>query len=188
MESEGNKFRTHSGVHGGEIVVSEWTVCESKNIGKKNETTEEEQCLLEVAANYKKKLAQGNYKESLDEETLNQDNFIKPMLAKEYGEDYEYIEGTTVFSQAKFDGLRCIVTSKGLFSRQGKPVISAPHILKELEPIFKEYPNLVLDGELYSDRLSDNFNEIISLARKSKPEPEDLLKSKDYIQYWIKYS
>lgn len=104
MESEDDKFRTHSGVYGGEIVVSEWTVCESKNIGKKNQTTAEEQCLLEVAANYKKKLAQGNYKETLDEDSLNQDNYIKPMLAKEYGEDYEYVEGSTVFSQSKLDG------------------------------------------------------------------------------------
>lgn len=104
MESEKDKFRTHSGVYGGEIVVSEWTVCEPKNIGKKNETSAEEQCLLEVAANYKKKLAQGNYKETLDEESLNQDNYIKPMLAKEYGEDYEYTEGSTVFSQPKLDG------------------------------------------------------------------------------------
>lgn len=104
IESEGEKFRMHSGVYGGQIVVSEWTTCEPKNIGKKNATTAEEQCLLEVEASYKKKLAQGNYKESLDKESLEQDNYIKPMLAKEYGEDYSYTEGSTVYSQPKLDG------------------------------------------------------------------------------------
>jgi len=185
MESENNKFRTCSGVYEGEIVVTEWTICEPKNVGKKNETTAEEQCLLEIAANYKKKLAQGNYKETLDEDSLNQDNYIKPMLAKEYGTDYEYIEGSTVFSQPKLDGCRAIATSKGFFSRQGKPIISTPHVLEELKTIFQKYPDIVLDGELYSDKLSDNFNEIISLARKTKPEAEDLLKSKEFLQYWI---
>lgn len=108
IESEENKYRMHSGVLDGQIVVSEWTTCEGKNIGKKNESSPSEQCLLEVAASYKKKLAQGNYKDSLDEESLEKDNYIKPMLAKEYGEDYTCVEKdfsqNIVFSQSKYDG------------------------------------------------------------------------------------
>lgn len=189
IESEGEKFRMHSGVYGGQIVVSEWTTCEPKNIGKKNATTGEEQCLLEVEASYKKKLAQGNYKESLDKESLEQDNYIKPMLAKEYGEDWNPTDldfkSEKIYSNVKYDGLRTIATINGLYSRQGKKIISAPHILRELKPIFDIYPNIVLDGELYSDKLSDNFNEIISLARKTKPEPDDFIKSEKFLQYWI---
>ncbi len=104
MESEDDKFRVHSGVLNGQIVVSGWTVCEPKNTGKKNSTTAKQQCLVEVEANYKKKLAQGNYKESPDAVTLNEDNFFKPMLAKEYGEDGTYVSGSTVYSQPKLDG------------------------------------------------------------------------------------
>ena len=136
IESEGEKFRMHSGVYGGQIVVSEWTTCEPKNIGKKNATTAEEQCLLEVEASYKKKLAQGNYKESLDKESLEQDNYIKPMLAKEYGEDWNPTDldfkSEKIYSNVKYDGLRTIATINGLYSRQGKKIISAPHILREL--------------------------------------------------------
>lgn len=108
MESDGNKHRVNSGVLNGEIVTSEWTVTEGKNVGKKNQTTPEEQCSVEVAALYKKKLAQGNYKDSLDTESLESDNYIKPMLAKKYGEDYtptesDYAKGI-VWSQPKLDG------------------------------------------------------------------------------------
>jgi DNA ligase-1 len=185
LESEDDKFRVHSGVLNGQIVVSGWTVCEPKNTGKKNATTAEQQCLVEVEANYKKKLAQGNYKESPDTVTLNEDNFFKPMLAKEYGEDGTYVSGSTVYSQAKLDGLRCIATIEGLFSRQGKPIVSVPHVHRALQTLFQRDPDLILDGELYSDRLSDNFNEIISLARKSKPTNEDFKKSEEMIGYWV---
>lgn len=80
---------------------------------------------------------------------------------------------------------RCIATIEGLFSRQGKPIVSVPHVHRALQALFQRDPDLVLDGELYSDRLSDNFNEIISLARKSKPTNEDFKKSEEMISYWV---
>jgi len=118
----GDSFRTVSGQLNGKLVYSEWTVCTAKNIGKANGTTPQQQCQLEVEANYKKKLAQGNYKDSLDEDSLSQDNYVKPMLAKKFGEDYtptsvDYTKGL-VYSQPKLDGIRCIATQQGLFSRQ----------------------------------------------------------------------
>ncbi len=189
MESEDSKYRMHSGVLNGQIVVSEWTICEGKNIGKKNETTPEKQCLLEVEASYKKKLAQGNYKESLDAESLDQDNYIKPLLAKEYGEDYVCTEtdykSNKVYSNPKLDGIRILINSKGMWSRQGKPIISAPHILEDLKDVFEAYPNIVLDGELYTNKLSQDFNKIISLGRQQKPTATDLKESRELLQYWI---
>ncbi len=187
ISEDGTSFRTVSGQINGKLVESGFTVCTSKNVGKTNETNAQQQCLLEVQANYKKKLAQGNYKDSLDEEALEVDNYFKPMLAKEYGEDeaYVYSPGDKIYAQPKLDGLRCVARLEGLFSRQGKPILSAPHIMEALKPLFKKRPNLILDGELYSDKLSDNFNEIISLARKTKPTAEDLEKSKQYLQYWV---
>jgi DNA ligase-1 len=189
MESDGNKHRVHSGVLNGEIVTSEWTVTEGKNVGKKNQTTPEEQCSVEVAALYKKKLAQGNYKDSLDTESLESDNYIKPMLAKKYGEDYtptesDYAKGI-IWSQPKLDGTRNIALKTGLWSRQGKPIVSAPHIQEALTPLYEKYPGLILDGELYSDKLSQDFNTIISLVRKAKPEEADLEESKKAIQYHL---
>ena len=185
ISEDGSSFRTVSGQIDGKKVTSGWSLCEPKNVGKANATTVQEQCILEVQANYKKKLAQGNYKETLDEETFHKDNFFKPMLAKIYGEDYTYNSSDNLYSQPKLDGLRCIATKNGLFSRLGKPIISAPHILEALGPIFEKYPDVILDGELYADKLADNFNEIISLARQSKPTEEDFAKSKATLQYWV---
>lgn len=80
---------------------------------------------------------------------------------------------------------RMIATKNGLFTRQGKRYVSIPHIEKELAPFFEQNPNLILDGELYNHTLKDDFNEIISLVRKSKPTEEDIELSKKCIQYWI---
>lgn len=80
---------------------------------------------------------------------------------------------------------RCIANSKGIWSRQGKPIVSAPHIFKELKPVFDKHPELVLDGELYTNRLSQDFNKLISLARQQKPTAADLKESEEYLQFWI---
>ena len=110
------------------------------------------------------------------------------MLAKKF-EDYpptaEMFKNGNVFSQPKLDGARLIACKDGLFTRQGKKYVSIPHIQEELTPFFKQNPDLILDGELYNHSLRDNFNEIMSLTRKSKPSKEDIELSKKYIQYWI---
>jgi DNA ligase-1 len=80
---------------------------------------------------------------------------------------------------------RCIATSKGLFSRKGEPIISVPHISEELQSFFDEYPDAVLDGELYNHELKNDFNKICSLVKKKKPTEQDLVESKEHIQYWI---
>lgn len=185
-ETKGAYYRTCSGQQNGKIVISEDTCCLPKNIGKANETTAEQQCELEVAALYKKKLAQGNYKENIND--IETANFFQPMLAKIYS-DYEpsddmFAQGK-VFCQPKYDGICCIVNSNGMWSRQGKPIVSAPHIYKALEPYFENNEDIVFHGELYNHDLKDNFNEIISLTRKAKPTAEDLELSKKFIQYYI---
>lgn len=188
ISPDGKSYRTISGKLNGKMITSEWTICTPKNTGKANETSEEAQCLLEVAANYKKKLAQGNYKDVLDE-NISDDNYFKPMLAKTYGKDCvvevsDYEKGN-IFSNPKYDGIRMIVNKDGMWSRQGKPIISAPHVFKALKPLFEINSEFIFDGELYSDKFADNFNEIISMARKSKPESGDFAKSEKHLQYWI---
>jgi DNA ligase-1 len=83
------------------------------------------------------------------------------------------------------DGIRCIVTKDGMFSRNGKPIISAPHIRESLSEVFEVYPDLIFDGELYADKFANDFNKIVSLVKKTKPTDADLKESKKNIQYWI---
>lgn len=161
----GNKYRTCSGQLDGVITKSGWTVCDGKNIGKKNETSPEEQAQKEVEANYKKKLTQGGYSETI--EGVDQDTYTKPMLAQKY-EDHTI--KFPVFAQPKLDGIRCIANSKGLWSRQGKPITSCPHVWNAVHPFVNQ--GFEFDGELYLHTLKDDFNSIVSAVRKDKPTKE----------------
>ena len=44
-------------------------------------------------------------------------------------------------------------------------------------------PDVILDGELYNHDLKDNFEKIISLVRKQKPDDIDMLESADMVQF-----
>lgn len=181
MEQSYDKFRSISGQTDGKKVTSEWTVCEHKNIGKLNATDPILQCTLEIEAKYRKQKDSG-YKEQSNE--VDNLSFKEPMRAHKY-EDYQNEIKFPIFSQPKLDGIRCIVRKDGMWSRKGKPIISAPHIFNQLEPFFEQNPHLILDGELYADKLANDFNKIVSLCKKSKPTFEDLMESSNSIEYWV---
>lgn len=186
QELEGNQYRTISGQIDGKQVISEWTVCEGKNIGRSNETTPAEQAQSEVESNYTKKLAQGGYHERIED--VDKPKFFAPMLAQKYEDristEDDFSNGL-VYSQPKLDGIRCIITADGMWSRKGKPILSAPHIMEQLAPLFEEDDTIVLDGELYAHKLHNDFNQIVSLAKKQKPTSDDLERSAELIQYWV---
>jgi DNA ligase-1 len=181
IEVVGNKYRTHSGQVGGIITTNEWTIVYGKNEGKANGTTDNEQALKEAIAKRTKKLESG-YFENIKH--INKTQYFEPMLASKWEDSKDKIT-YPLFSQPKLDGIRCIVTKDGMFSRNGKPIISAPHIRESLSEIFDVYPDMVLDGELYADKFANDFNKIVSLVKKSKPTDTDLKESKKNIQYWI---
>ena len=83
------------------------------------------------------------------------------------------------FLQPKLDGIRCIISKDGAFSRNGKEFHNCKHILNELKPLFRYAPELVLDGELYSHNYRDQFNKIISLMRKKRPSQADRFNAVD---------
>lgn len=181
VECDNFGFRTHSGQEDGAIVTSEWTQVYPKNVGRSNETSTAEQAHIEVQALYKKKLAQGGYHTRRSE--IDNPKFFKPMLAKKY-EDRPIHNWAGVSSQPKLDGVRCIATADGLWSRTGKPLVSTPHIMEALIPAFEKDPDAIFDGELYADHLSQDFNTIISYVRKTKPTYADLLASRS-VQYHV---
>ena len=104
------------------------------------------------------------------------------MLAHKF-EDYKDKITYPVYSQPKLDGIRCIVRADGMWSRNGKKIISAPHIYEAMKPLFEANPDLIFDGELYADKFANDFNAICSLVKKTKPTSADLEKSKEQIQY-----
>ena len=88
-----------------------------------------------------------------------------------------------VFIQPKLDGVRCVISKDGAYSRTGKEWLNIHHITANLEPFFETYPDVILDGELYNHDLKNDFEKIISLVRKTKPKEGDRVESAGYVQF-----
>lgn len=158
---DGNRWRSTSGLVEGAQTPTDWTVCTAKS-----QETDEAQALFEAEAEERKKLERQYHRTP---EACATPNFFEPMLAKGYRAGKIKFP---VASQPKLDGIRCVARAEGLFSRQGKPIVSCPHIEEELAPFFVADPDLILDGELYNHELKADFEQIVSLVRKQEPNPE----------------
>ena len=107
---------------------------------------------------------------------------IKPMLAHKYNPDKaDY----PAYIQPKLDGVRCVFTKDGAYSRTGKEFKNVDHIKKALKNFFNNNPTFTLDGELYNHGLKDDFEKIISLVRKTKPTEEHKQEAAELIQYHV---
>ena len=109
---------------------------------------------------------------------------IKPMLA--YKVDKKPVDWSEkVFIQPKLDGVRCIFTKDGAYSRTGKEFKNLAHVKYDLADYFRKHPNSVLDGELYNHALKNDFEKIISLVRKQKPTDQDARDAQHLVQYHV---
>ena len=110
----------------------------------------------------------------------------KPMLAYPVS-DKPINYDDKVFMQPKLDGVRCLIqydnSKVTAYSRTGKEWKNIDHILFNLKPWFALNPDVILDGELYNHDLKDDFEKIISLVRKQKPDDIDALESADMVQF-----
>ena len=109
---------------------------------------------------------------------------LKPMLAHKYDEA-RINWSLPVYIQPKLDGVRCLFTKDGAFSRTGKQFKNLAHIELSLISFFKQHPNVVLDGELYNHKLKRDFEKIISLVRKQKPTADDRLDAQHLVQLHV---
>ena len=186
---EGNKFRVEAGQVDGKKVLSEWTVCQPKNVGRANETTGAEQAMSEAVAKMDKKLKTGYTKDPKKVDTCT--SYVEPMLAKNFDDYIDKINfAAGVMVQNKYNGVRCVATLEGgevvLKSRKGERWVSVPHINKDLEKFFDKHPDAVLDGELYNYDLRQKLNELSKLVRKSKNvTATDLKKSEEMVRFYV---
>ena len=109
---------------------------------------------------------------------------MKPMLAHKF-DDSRVDWSKPVYIQPKLDGVRCLFTKDGAYSRAGNKFMNLAHIEAELIPFFKDRPDLVLDGELYNHNLKNDFEKIISLVRKQKPTADDRLEARKLVQFHV---
>lgn len=145
---------------------------EAKNVGKANETSLEEQAVLEAQSLWTHKLERKYFQ--TEEDAANEVVFL-PMLASDYAKRKKFLKSTDypAFSQPKLDGVRCLAfweeDKVRLISRSGKDYV-LPHISKELEGILPA--NDVADGELYVHGLP--LQQLNSLVRGSHKHPESV--------------
>ncbi len=109
---------------------------------------------------------------------------MKPMLAHKFN-DSRVDWSKPVYIQPKLDGVRCLFTKDGAYSRAGNKFMNLAHIEAELIPFFNERPDFVLDGELYNHNLKNDFEKIISLVRKQKPTADDRLEARKLVQFHV---
>jgi ATP-dependent DNA ligase len=182
VESRGDHgvIVTEHGYENSKIVSNERAIEKGKNLGKANATTALQQAISEAQSTWNKKLDAG-YTTGMDvAETPSEEYVVEsvgtrhisvlPMLAQDYNKRGKSIV-FPCFAQRKLDGVRCVASARGLFSRNGKGFPHLGFIQSEIAALGGEY---LLDGELYSDTLT--FQEIVGLVKKEKLRAEDLTK------------
>ena len=110
----------------------------------------------------------------------------KAMLAHKFDIDrVDYQQPDGYYIQPKLDGVRCLFTADGAYSRNEKQFMNVRHIEMALKPFFDQNPDVVLDGELYNHKLKHDFEKIISLVRKQKPTEEDRRNAQHLVQFHV---
>ena len=173
-----NATRTIAGIKDGKLVTSGWKDAYGKNEGKANATTDAEQAQKEAQAMWDKKVEKEYFEDISLVDTYDK---FKPQLAHDYTKRPQSIG----ISQPKLDGIRCIARKDGLFTRAGKEITTCNHIFSSLQSFFEQYPNVILDGELYNHELKDDFNQITSLVRKVKPSSLEKELAYKLVQYHV---
>jgi len=183
VEVQGNKYRFITGQKNGAQIISDWTVCQGKNLGRANETSGDAQAEKEAKAAMQKKLKSGGYWEN--EADIDKVRFFEPMLAYKLV-DYKASVKYPVMLDRKYNGGRVVANREGLKTRKGENYVTIPHIWKALEPLFAQFPDLVLDGEGYNHDLRFKLNECMKLLRKTvKATSADIARAEQIIQYYV---
>jgi DNA ligase-1 len=177
IEIDGARFRTITGLQDGKKVTSGWTECYSKNTGKSNATTAEEQAKIEALSKYRKK-EESNYYKTVEEAQTSTGQYFEVMLAS-VGNKNEFDAmckkaGTDILIlDPKLDGMRMSANFKENKTRNGKPIPSVDFIKKEIDEYLKDHTNITLDGELYNHDYHDSFNELMSIFKRTNLSDED---------------
>lgn len=176
----GNVITAIFGQLGGKMQTGVDVVPSGKNAGKKNETTADQQALLEAQATWEGKMKKGYVNNltgarssAVDEAFV--EGGVNPMLAQT-PEKVKTAHKFPVAVQPKLDGHRCVAVVKDgictLWTRTRKPIGSVPHIIKAVEAIASanQTPDITLDGELYNHSYAAKFEELTSFIRSQEPK------------------
>ncbi len=149
------------------------------NIGKKNQRNQFQTALIAARKIYTEK------QKAIGDVSVN-DNWYYPMLATKKLETINY----PAYIQPKIDGGRCVMHYDNneilSYSRDKNPIYDLEHIKIQLEPVFKKYRDLYLDGELYIHGES-----LQTISGKMRAKKNEIKKDKkgvlinNGLEYWI---
>lgn len=169
VRAEGEDLVQISGLIETDSPIEHRKTCKAKNVGRSNETTPEEQAILEAESKWKTKIDEG-YFETLDD--CKNIVVILPMLAKSFDKESKKIDWTgDVYVQPKLDGMRALNLDGKLTSRKGKLIDTMGHITKELKEKFNGH---IIDGELYAH--GKTFQENMKLIKKYRANTSEEVK------------
>ena len=135
--------------------------------GKANERNTFTQALIKAVSDYNSKINNGYTTDKNVHKTEN--DLYYAMAAKKYEDEIEKIN-FPCYSQPKLDGVRCLMTLQNnqiiKYSRDHKIWPNFEDFDNILLPVFKKYPKIVLDGELYKH--GKRLQEIVGVARNEK--------------------
>jgi DNA ligase-1 len=176
MEGETAVATIEYGLVDGKRITTRTEVTSGKNKGKVNETTPLEQCHSETRRKWMDKKEKEQYTTELPtSDSVVAPSFIAPMLAQTF-EPVSKKRNDIMFPcsvQPKLDGFRCLLYVKDgnvvAQSRTGA-FFQMDHITNPLSAFFQRYPEVVLDGELYTPDIP--FEVIAGLIKTKKRTPE----------------
>lgn len=183
----GQIFVAHSVVEGGSEVMHVSDV-----VTNMSGRTIEQQMDLELRSRASRQLDKG-YKPTRDEALLgstNQMGLRNPMLAQKIADvKLGQSHFLNAFVQRKYNGHRCMITKQNgdllAYTRKGKPVLTIPHILTEVDRWIQDGDTL--DGELYIH--GRPLQSISSLIKAEQPDSRrlnflwyDMMLPKPYVE------
>ena len=161
IEIQGDSFICTYGQLGG-AMQKQTTKCSGKNIGKANQTTPEQQAILEAEALVTKKLKSGYSYEISDTPSVS-----LPMKVKSYQDQLHNIEFPCI-STEKLNGVNAMFkrTSDSLtiYSRGGEVYPAIPHLEQHIHDIMDKLSHNELNAELYIH--GEHLQDIQSAVKK----------------------
>ena len=171
IEAKGPTMIIRNGYLDGKMAVQTKYI-KGKNIGRANETTDEEQCILECKSKWQKKIDEQYTTDKNAIKEYTEQEVLLPMLALNY-RDRPHDIIFPCYIQPKLNGVRCIYQGGKFISRKGKEYTTLSHLIPELKTLGIKVP----DGEIYMKDVT--FQEIIRRVKKDRGIDSTEL------EYWI---
>lgn len=169
-------IKTLAGIEDGKKIEDVSDPVKGKNIGRKNETTPEQQAVSEAKSKWTQKKERKGYSET---KGAKAEGHLRPMLAHKFEDKTKYVS-YPAYVQPKFNGVRCLaklVKGKAvIWSRQG-----VEYTRENLLEIHEELDNILEDGWVFDGELYIHNTPLQDINSAVKKRNDDSKKVKYYV-------